>query len=117
MSFSENDIKLAEKFLKNSRRRFWERKIKTEEAGRYIRCYQTNAENTDLIGVIVEEATVLRCTFQGLIYYSAEEIQDKVLLSKIATCKGGFGYGRLNVFEYIGKSSKNPRETPLSLRP
>ena len=76
MSFSENDIKLAKKFLKNSRRRFW---------GRYIRCYQTNAENNDLIGLIVEEAIVLRCTFQGLIYYSVEEIQDKALLSKIAT--------------------------------
>ena len=41
-----------------------------------------------------------------------EEIQDKALLSKIATCKKDFGYGRLKVFEYIGKSSKNPRETP-----
>jgi len=103
--YRENTLTRAKKVLKNGSTRYVGRELSLERAYRYVRCYQPDAENIDLIRVTAERPARSRGAAQDLVDYFVEEVAGgKFLLGKIVMCQRDFGYGCLNVLGHIEKN-------------
>ena len=109
-SFSENDVAVIHRRLKNASRRFMGREVTLEEAYALLRCDQLFAANLDLIRVPIEIPMKTGAAGQELVLWFTTEAQDKRLLGKIVSCRRDFGGGCLNVAEHIEKNMREATE-------
>lgn len=108
-NFTRNDFPRLRKLLRDASIHFMGRELRLEDAYRYLRCYQPEAENIDLLRVAAEDPIGANYSIKELVLYFVEEAKDKSLLGKIVMCKRQFGYGWLNVLEHIDKNLRTAK--------
>ena len=113
-SLRRNNFVHLQKLLKRSSQRFLGREMRLERAYGYLRCDHIEAENIDLIRLLVEDPLGTDKVAQELIDYFVEEVKNgEFLLGRIVMCKDDFGqYGCLNVLEHAEKNLKEATGRP-----
>ena len=109
-SYDELNFKRLRKILRRSAERFIGREMPFERAYMYLQCDDDNLGPVDLFQVSAEDPTGFNMVAAEMIYYFADELQDKFLLGKILMCRRDYGHGCENVFERIERNLKIAKE-------
>ena len=79
------------------------RELELERTYKYLRCYEFNIGDVDLIRIAAENPMSSDKAALELVHY----FEDKFLLGNILMCRRDFGYRCMNVFEHMEKNLKD----------